>query len=166
MGHDYTFEPTRTAGIHRGDMIREIVSGMVGVCNGISVSEEGSQMVSIQPRSEDGKRPDEPLWFDEKACEIVDTALRTRFGYAEEYLGYEFGTLVEDVYSGQCGRLTEIVLYQNGCIKGLVVPRSNGGDRDPKPFWIGQHRLAVVGEVAGLETNNPYGGAPTFEKPA
>ena len=160
---ELVFEPTRTAGIMRGDRITEKASGFSGICTGISIAEEGSQMVAIQPPVADGKLPD-AIWFDENACLISSTDLRGEFSFAEEYKGFSFGATIRDAYTGLTGRLAEAVLYQNGCIKVMLVPRSQGGDNDPKPLWIGQHRVEVVTEGATLPTINASGGAPTRDK--
>lgn len=121
-------------------------------------------MVAIQPKATEGKLPD-AMWFDEKACTIDNSDLRNQFSFGEEYKGFPFGAIIRDAYTGITGRLVEAVLYQNGCIRVLLIPRTEGGADDPQPAWVGQHRVELLSEGDALPTTNAHGGAPTRDKP-
>lgn len=146
------FEPTATSKLRRGHIARDVTTGIVGMVSSISITIDGSVLISLQPAAAlpSDKAPD-LRWIDEQACEHVNEGEVARFDYRENIGGWKFGDAVADKVSGACGIITEFQLCRNGCVLACITPETDWSDSSPQPTWVSVTRLQTTDELDAVE---------------
>lgn len=142
-----------------GNVIREISTGVEGVCLQYVERLSGSRQWSIQPEG-DGTAVPDSFAFDVNACDYVDKGIadRTLKPHPDAY-GIALGSEVQDVVSGISGIVTLRTSFMNGCVLYVVQPKldKKAADKNKLPDDIAfdWQRLKVVGKGVSLTSKEP-----------
>ena len=86
-----------------GKHCRDIVSGMEGICTGVTEWMYGCQLYKIQPRTEDGKKKESYGLFYEKQLEVLDDGITDKVEIPEYTPQQYFGKKCKDKVTGVTG---------------------------------------------------------------
>ena len=125
-----------------GTIVRDRVTGLVGVAENRATFMFGCDRYCVQPRiGEDGKVP-ESIMVDAPQLEIVEGELKAMDAAGDPPKLVEMGQRVTDPITGRKGTITGRAVYLNGCARVLVTLK------DGAHFWVDEKQ--VVGESSFL----------------
>lgn len=134
--------------IQLGTIVKDKVSGFVGVAENRATFMYGCDRYCVQPRvGEDGKLPDSNM-FDEPQLEIVTGEDRVMIPAGEPEKLVDMGQLVIDPIQGIEGTVVGRAVYLNGCSRIMVQPKFVDG-KAVAHFWVDEKQVEPKNTFTG-----------------
>lgn len=117
-----------------GTIVRDRVTGLIGVAENRSYYLHGCDRYCVQPPvGEDGKVPDSCM-FDYPQLEIVEGKEKAMDALPEPAELVVLGQIVHDPIRDMSGTVTGRAVYLNGCARVFIQPKQSG-EFEIKPWW-------------------------------
>ena len=133
-----------------GVMVKDLVTGFIGVAENRARFMYGCDSYCVQPQvDKDGKIPDSVM-IDEPQLEIIEgeKQVMVQAGEPEELV--KMGQLIEDPIRGIRGTVTGRSVYLNGCSRVWVTPKQIEG-KELQSFWVDEKQVIGLKKFLGGE---------------
>lgn len=126
-----------------GKEIRDVASGMSGICSSVCLQVNGNIALGIQPRG-DGKEKPEAFLFDVNTVDLIGEGVAERVPPIDTKPEFKAGDLVEHIASDFTGAVTTLHWHMNGCVAYNVASPKVGANGKPvfSVFFRGELRKA------------------------
>ena len=142
-----------------GTIVRDKVTGLVGVAENCATFLHGVDRYCVQPRvDKDGKIP-ESVMVDDPQLETVEGEARVMMAIIPSAVLVNLGDFVEDPIRGRSGTVCGIAVYLNGCRRVWIQPKQSG-DRDIDTWWIDEAQAIVKKKVKKVADKPARTGGP------
>ncbi|MCK5642277.1 MAG: hypothetical protein KAJ19_15835 [Gammaproteobacteria bacterium] len=126
--------------IQLGTVVRDRVTGFVGVADNRATFLYGCDRYCVQPRiDKEGKVPDSQM-IDYPQLEIVEGEKVAMFPAPEPEQLVELGQLVLDPVKDMEGTVMGRAVYLNGCARILIAPKQKG-DKQRESWWVDEPQV-------------------------
>ena len=126
--------------IQLGTVVRDRVTGFIGIAENRAAFLYGCDRYCVQPRvDKDGKIPDNQM-IDEPQLEIVEGEQAVMSPVSEPPTLVELGQIVYDPVKDMEGTVMGRAVYLNGCSRIMVQPKQKG-EKERKSWWVDEPQV-------------------------
>jgi len=135
--------------IELGMVVRDRVTGLIGVAENRADYLHGCPRFCVQPFAKDDGTVPSSVMVDEPQLEPVADRAPVMPQPVEPAIVVLLGSKVRDPISGEKGTCTGRALYLNGCVRVLVEPeQSLTANYRLEEFWTDENRVEILTEAA------------------
>lgn len=125
-----------------GTIVRDKVTGLIGVAENCTEFLHGVDRYCVQPKIEEAGKIPEAVMLDEPQLGIVEGEARVMLAIPPGPPLVSLGDFVEDPIHGRNGTVCGRAVYLNGCVRVWICPKQSG-DRDIPAWWADEPQVAI-----------------------
>lgn len=136
--------------INIGDLVKDAITGVQGVCTAIGTCLNNVDRVSIQRLAEEGEKHKDVIndayWFDMPQVQLVQADYLNKDLIVEAQPSHiNLGDDVEHIFTGFKGYVVQIATWISGCVR--IGVQSRNFDKNGQPIeaiWFSDKELIVT----------------------
>lgn len=157
--------------IKLGDLVKDGITGVQGVCTAIGTCLNNVDRVCIQRLAEEGEKHKDVVsdsyWFDMPQIQLVQSDYLDKNLIVESDISnITLGDDVEHTFTGYKGYVTQVAIWISGCIRIAVQSKEFDKDGQMKDaLWFSDKELKIIKKYPQPKEERKVGGPmPTPQK--
>lgn len=139
-----------TFSIPLGTVVRDRVTGFIGIAENRATFMYGCDRYCVQPRVDEKGKTGDSVMVDEPQLEIIEEGKQVMEPLGEPPELVKMGQLIEDPIRGMQGTVTGRAVYLNGCSRLMITPKQTG-DKEIDIWWVDERQVIGKKTILGKQ---------------